>query len=75
MSRFSSPNSASYVQCNENKLLHQQALFCKSGFFSFEIKKKLKKFNSLMLSNKQFDIIYLFEDEISLYSVKNYPSV
>ena len=28
-----------------------------------------------MLSNKQFDIIYLFEGEISLYSVKNYPSV
>ena len=43
MSRFSSPNSASYVQCIENKLLHQQALFCKSGFFSFEIKKKIKE--------------------------------
>ena len=28
-----------------------------------------------MLSNKQFDIIYLFEGEISLYSVKIYPSV
>lgn len=76
MSRFSSPNSASYVQCIENKLLHQQALFCKSGFFSFEIKKKIKEILLwLMLSNKQFDIIYLFEGEISLYSVKNYPSV